>query len=70
MKAFFQFRADRAFSEGMQAYRKGQPNHAPAMFGENSGDWVRGWNVAWLAERIKPAESVAEKPRPPQSLTA
>lgn len=67
MEAFFRFRADRAFSEGMQAYRAGQPNHAPAKYGENSGDWVRGWNVAWLAERLtsdQPLVNIIEPAQP------
>lgn len=70
MNAFFKFRADRAFSEGMQAYCEGQLNHAPAKYGENSGDWVRGWNVAWLANRITIAQPVIEKIDPAQTDVA
>ena len=57
MNAFLKFRADRAFHEGMQAYRVGQPNHAPAKYCEHASDWVRGWNVAWLATTMKPAKT-------------
>jgi len=57
MNAFFKFRADRAFHEGMQAYRAGQPNHAPAKYCEHASDWVRGWNVAWLATTMEPAKT-------------
>lgn len=52
MNAFLRFRADRAFHEGMQAYLRGERNHAPARYCEHSGDWMRGWNVAWLAENL------------------
>lgn len=52
MNAFLKFRADRAFAEGMQAYKDGQPNHAPARCMEHSSDWVRGWTAAWLAQSM------------------
>lgn len=59
MNAFLQFRADRAFAEGMQAYRAGEPNHAPAKYMEHSSDWVRGWTAAWLAASMaKPANTI------------
>ena len=59
MNAFLEFRANRAFHEGMQAYRVGQPNHAPAKYCEHASDWVRGWNVAWLATTIEPAKTIS-----------
>ena len=70
MDAFLKFRADRAFAEGMTAYRAGQPRHAPAHFCEHSGDWTRGWNVAWLAENITPVQAPSEKIEPAQPATA
>lgn len=70
MDAFLRFRADRAFAEGMAAYRAGQPRHAPAHFCEHSGDWTRGWNVAWLAENITPVQPPPEKIEPAQPATA
>jgi ribosome modulation factor len=53
MNAFLKFRADRAFHDGMHAYHEGQSNHAPAKYCEHASDWVRGWNVAWLAEGFR-----------------
>lgn len=59
MNAFLQFRADRAFHEGMQAYKDGHENHAPKRYMEHSSDWVRGWTAAWLAASIaKPATAI------------
>lgn len=70
MDAFLKFRADRAFAEGMMAYRAGQTRHAPAHFCEHSGDWTRGWNVAWLAENITSVQSTSEKIESAQPTTA
>jgi len=70
MNAFLQFRADRAFTEGMQAYKNGQPNHAPARYLEHSSDWVRGWTAAWLAENLEPAQLVQAKIEPAQLAQA
>jgi hypothetical protein len=53
MNAFLQFRTNRAFSDGMKAYRTGHPPHAPMHYCEHSGDWVRGWHVAWLAKNFR-----------------
>lgn len=64
MNAFLKFRADRAFSDGMRAYRACHEPRAPAHYGEHSGDWVRGWNVACLAERIRPQL----QPQPPSTV--
>lgn len=69
MNAFLKFRSDRAFHEGMLAYREGQPNHAPAKYCEHAGDWVRGWNTAWLATIIAPAQPVAKNVVPAQPAT-
>lgn len=66
MDAFLKFRADRAFTEGMQAYRDGQPNHAPARYFEHSGDWVRGWSAAWLAESLAAEQAAKNKVEPAQ----
>jgi hypothetical protein len=70
MDAFLKFRADRAFSEGMKAHRAGHPPHAPAHYCEHSGDWVRGWNVAWLAEKLTPAQSPSNTIEPAQPAIA
>jgi len=59
MNAFLKFRADRAFAEGMQAYRDGHQNHPPAKYMEHSSDWVRGWSAAWLASSLA-AEQVSK----------
>jgi ribosome modulation factor len=56
MDAFLKFRSDRAFYEGMQAYRAGHPKHAPTNYCEHASDWVRGWNVAWLAATVTPVK--------------
>jgi len=57
MDAFLKFRSDRAFSEGMQAYREGQPKEAPVRYCEHACDWVRGWNTASLATTIAPVKA-------------
>jgi phosphosulfolactate synthase (CoM biosynthesis protein A) len=69
MNAFLKFRADRAFTEGMQAYRDGYPNHAPAHYFEHSSDWVRGWSVAWLAESLAAEQATKKKLEPAQPAT-
>jgi hypothetical protein len=61
MKAFLQFRADRAFAEGMQAYRNGDPNHAPSRYFEHASDWVRGWSSAWLAASLSTEQAARNK---------
>lgn len=66
MNAFLKFRADRAFAEGMQAYKYGHPNHAPVKYMEHSSDWVRGWNVAWLAESLAAEQAFKNKVEPAQ----
>lgn len=70
MNAFLKFRADRAFAEGMQAYRDGFPNHAPARYCEHAGDWVRGWSSAWLAESLGAKQAAWNKVQSDQTVAA
>lgn len=70
MNAFLKFRADRAFHEGMQAYREGHPNHAPARYCEHASDWVRGWNAAWLVATTAPTQPLREQIERVQSDSA
>ena len=70
MSALLKFRADRAFHEGMQAYRRGEPNHALPKYCEHSGDWVRGWSVAWLAESLGAKQAARNKVESGQPIAA
>jgi len=35
---------------GVNAYKAGEPRHAPAKFGLYCGDWIRGYDAACYAE--------------------
>ena len=50
MDALTDFRNDRAFKEGYDAYIAKLGRHAPARFGVFSGKWVEGWEAAAVNE--------------------
>lgn len=41
---------ERVHRTGMEAYKAGEPRHAPAKFGLYCGDWIRGYDAALYAE--------------------